>query len=93
LSQELRWICLKSLKKKTCSNLCNNRLKDYVECAWKAWEIILEGYLRGLFERDHLRELRSEGEIFNKEGRNRILRQTTRKLKILINKTLLFAHV
>jgi hypothetical protein len=49
------------------------------------------------FESNHLRKIiwekRSGREIFNKRERNEILRQTTRLLRISINKTCLFVHV
>jgi hypothetical protein len=67
------------------------------------FEKLKRDYLRESFERDHLKRIiwekksfereESEEEIFDKKRRNRILRQTTRKLKISINETLLFAHV
>jgi hypothetical protein len=37
------------------SNLCRNRLKDYVEYAWKAWKGLFAGVIRrGPFGGDHL---------------------------------------
>jgi hypothetical protein len=49
------------------------------------------------FERNHLREIiwerDSEKKIFDKKRRNEILRQTTRILRISMNKTRLFVHV
>jgi hypothetical protein len=64
-----------------------NRLKNYVES---------ESFRQIIWERQFKErsfEEESETEIFDKRRRDRILRQTTEKLKSSINKTLLFAHV
>jgi hypothetical protein len=81
----------------------------FVVIVWKTTLNTLEklerDYLRGLFEGDHLRRIiwggpfeedhlgGSGGEIFDKRGRDGILRQTAWILRISTNKTCLFAHV
>ncbi len=86
--------------------LCTNRIVViFVVIVWKTTLSTLKklkrNYLRRLFERtiwegpfegDHL-ERENGGEIFDKGGRNGILRQTARLLRISINKTRLFVHV
>jgi hypothetical protein len=69
------------------TNLSTNLLRDTLKRHLS--EIIYRDYLSELFreiiweksfEKDHLRK--SEEEIFDKRRRNRILKQTTRKLKV-----------
>ncbi len=86
--------------------LCTNRfVVIFVVIVWKITlntrKKLKRDYLRRLFEKiiwegsfeeDHLRE-RDEREIFDKRERDGILRQTTRLLRISINKTCLFVHV
>jgi hypothetical protein len=88
--------------------LCTNRfVVIFVVIVWKITlntrKKLKRNHLRGLFEgiiwggpfeRDNLRKKRRDGEeIFDKKGRDGILRQNARLLRISINKTCLFVHV
>jgi hypothetical protein len=87
---------------KTTLNTRKKLKRDYLRRLFKKiiWERSFErNHLRKTmwresFERNNLRKKEEdEREIFDKRRRNEILRQTTRLLRISINKTCLFIHV
>ncbi len=85
-----KYICIECTKH-ICSNLCSNRLKNYVEYASKLERDHFERRARGE-AREKARRKAREKDI-DERRRNEILRKNDTNAKISINKIVLFAHV